>query len=294
MRQQVMRNTGIPISIGAAPSKTLAKIANKLAKECITGVCVLDTAEKIQQALKNFPVSDVWGIGRKYGKKYQKHDIYFAGQIVDKSVEWMQKEFTIHGVRMWYELQGLSTLQLGVKREPKKAIACSKSFGKPTSRISDLSEAISSYASRVGEKLREERSCAGILSVQLSTNRFKKDQTYYSPYISIPLAYPCNNTSMLVKMAVEAVHRLYKPNYQFIKAAVMVTGLIPESEVQLNVFTTWKDQDKLSKVLDSLNSHYGKGTLRMASEGFLKPWNMRQEYLSPAYTTRWKDIIKVN
>lgn len=158
-----------------------------------------------------------------------------------------------------------------------------------------LKEVAVSYTSRVAEKLRADKSCCSVLNIRLITNKFRDDLKQYYPSISIPLAQPMNNTPDLVKIATKAIDMLYKPGYMFLKVEIVATGLIPESEVQLNLFNNWcgKNKDKVSNVMDILNSHYGKGTVRMAGESYSKKWAMRRNFLSPNYTTSWEDIIKL-
>ncbi len=157
-----------------------------------------------------------------------------------------------------------------------------------------LIEAASSYASRLAEKLRADQSCATILSIQLLTNRFRKDLPQYNPCISLPLSHPVNNTPDLVKAAVRGLKSIYSPRYHYSKVAVIATGLIPEQEVQLHLFTEWNGpkNNSLSKLMDKLNRYYGSGTIRLASEGFKKRWAMKRENVSPNYTTDWGDIIR--
>jgi DNA polymerase V len=295
MRSEVIRNTGIPISIGLAPSKTLAKIANKIAKKHSTGVMILDTEEKINEALATFPIDDVWGIGRASQTKYLDKGIQFAGQIKNMPLDWIQKTFTIQGVRMFYELCGKPVIRFGYFPERKKGICSSRGFGKSTDDIEKIKEAATSYTSRVAEKLRLDKSCCSVISVRLLTNKFRTDLKQYFPSISIPLPQPMNNTIDLVKVAVKAVNLLYKKGYQFVKVEIIATGLIPEEEVQLNLFNNWDgtNKNKVSDVMDSLNLHYGSGTIRMAGESYKKTWAMRRNFLSPNYTTNWNDIIKI-
>ena len=294
IRNAVLQNTGIPVSLGLAPSKTLAKIANKLAKKS-SGVCLLDTPEKVLAALERFPLNDVWGIGGQYYKKLLSHGIEFAGQLRQMPMEWIRTNMTIQGVRMWDELWGRPRFAFGVFRERKKGICCSKSFGRLTEDINELAEATSSYASRVAEKLRHDKSCATLLSVRLITNRFRADLPQYFKGVTVRLSQPTNNTSDIVKAAIRALHMAYQPGYKFIKVEVLVTGIIPQSEVQLDLFNSWDGirQDKVSQVIDKLNLHFGRGTLRLGTEGFEKKWKMRQNFLSPGYTTDWRDIVKV-
>jgi len=293
IRTTVIRNTGIPISIGVAPTKVLAKVANKLSKKA-NGVMILDTQAKITETLKNYPVEDLWGIGRQYAHKLITMGIETAGQLRDLPVDWVQTNMTIVGVRMWRELWGQSCIPLNLVLDRKKAMCTSRAFGKLTDDYTELREATTSYISRLAVKLRREKCCATAITVKLQTNRFNPNHRQTFPSITIALPNPVNNTHDLVRTALEGLRKIYVRGYLFQKVEVMATGLIPETEVQLNMFSPYKgiEHDKLSKVMDKLNFHYGAGTLRMATEGTKQRWTLRREFLSPEYTTNWKDIIK--
>lgn len=295
LRETIIRNTGIPISVGVAPSKSLAKLANKLAKKNPAGVCVLDTPEKITQAIDQYPVDDLWGIGKAYCKKLSDHGILTAGQFREQPLDWVKTHLTILGVRMWYELWGRSCIPLTTVIDRKKAICSSRSFAHLTSNFTDLEEATIAYTSRLAEKLRSDRSCAQLLSVKLITNIYRKDLPQYFDSITLSLDQPCNNTAELVKYALRGLKQIFREGFQFLKVEVTATGLVRESEVQLNMFDQGQKShlNKASEVLDKLNRHYGKGTVRIAGEGYTKSWGMKRQFLSRPYTTNWKDIIKV-
>lgn len=293
IRETVIRNTGIPISLGVAPTKVLAKVANKRAKKA-SGVIVLDTDEKITAILKDYPVQDLWGIGRQYAEKLISMRITTAGQLRNLPIDWVQTNMTIVGVRLWRELWGESCTPLHLMLDRKKAMVTSRAFGKLTDDYQELQEATTSYMSRLAYKLRREKCCATVITVKLLTNAFNLAQAQAFPSITIPLSHPINNTPDLVKIALEGLRKIYLRGYLFKKVEVGALGLIPESEVQLNMFTPYKgiENNKISKVMDKLNSHYGKGTLRMATESKQQRWTLRREFLSPEYTTNWEDIIK--
>lgn len=293
IRTEVIRNTGIPISIGVAPTKVLAKVANKMAKK-LEGVLVLNTPELIENALKLYPVEDLWGIGRQYATKLISMGVETGLQLRQLPLEWVNKNMTIVGVRMWQELWGKSCIPLKSVLEPKKGMCTSRAFGKLTEDFEDLEQASASYASRLAGKLRREKLCASVLSIKLLTNRFNTHEPQYNPSITIPLAQPTNNSIDLIKVANGGLKRIYRKGFRYQKVEVMATGLIPETEVQLNLFNKYnKANDKVSMVMDLLNKHYGDGTIRIASEGINKKWDMKRSFLSPNYTTDWKDIVKV-
>jgi len=293
IRSTVIQNTGIPISIGVAPSKVLCKVANKLSKKS-NGVMVLEGADHIEEVLKDYPVEDLWGIGRQYAHKLISMGIETAGQLRALPLDWVQKHMTIVGVRMWRELWGESCMPLKSALDPRKAMCTSRAFGKLTSEYEQLQEATVSYISRLAIKLRREKCCATIITVKLMTNRFRTDLPQANPNITIALAHPVNNTLDLTKVALEGLRKIFLRGYLYQKVEVMATGLIPESEVQLNLFTKYDGEkhDKLSKLMDSVNAYYGKGALRLAGEGMKQEWTLRRQFITPSFTTDWNDIIK--
>jgi len=294
VRNSVVQNTGIPVSIGVAPTKTLAKLANKLSKKC-GGVMVLDTDEKISAAVKDFPVSDLWGVGRQYYKKFQELGITTAGELREMPEMWFKQHLTVMGQRMWNELWGRPAIPLDAVRENTKGITVSRSFRNYIEQPDILAEAVTLYASRLAEKLRREQLRCLYLQVFLYTNKNREDHPQHFPSYTHKLLLASNNTTDLVSIAVKVAQRLFKDGVKYRKAGVIATGLVPESELQLNVFAAHDSgkKDKVSAVLDKLNLAYGRGTLRMATEGFEKKWRLKHEYLSKGYTTRWPDIIKV-
>ena len=295
IRDTTIKNTGIPISVGIAPTKTLAKLANKLAKKTPSGVVLLDNEAEITEALKSYPVEDIWGVGRQYAIKLISEGIETAEQLRNLPAEWVNKNMTIVGARMWRELWGESCLHLKTVLDPKKGMCTSRAFGKVTDNFGDLEQATASYTSRLGVKLRREKLCTMVISVRLLTNRFKTDQLQAYPSITINLPHPVNNTTDLIRAAMTGLKKIYLKGFLYQKVEVMATGLIPETEVQLNMFEEYQGlkNNKLSGILDTINKHYGSGTIRMATAGQQQRWAMKRQFLSPGYTTNWKDIIKV-
>jgi DNA polymerase V len=294
IRTAVVHNTGIPVSIGVAPTKTLAKLANKLAKKN-NGVMVLDTDDKITAAVKHFPVKDLWGVGRQYYQKLEKLNIETVGQLRDLPEMWFKQNMTIQGQRMWNELWGRPAIPIDVIQEGRKGITVSRSFRNYIEEPDVLAEAVTLYTSRLGEKLRTEKLRCLYLQVFLYTNKNREDHPQHFPSHTHKLTIASNNSHDLVKIATQISKVLFKPGIKYRKAGVIATGLVPESELQLNLFNSHDGgkRDKLSTVLDQVNLAYGRGTLRIASEGYEKKWRLKHEYLSKGYTTRWPDVIKV-
>jgi DNA polymerase V len=293
VRESVVRNTGIPISIGVAPTKTLAKLANKLAKKN-NGVMVLDTKQRIDNAVKDFPIDDLWGIGRQYHKKLKELNIKTVGELRELPQMWFKQQMTIHGQRMWNELWGRPAIPIDVIRESRKGTTVSRSFKNYITEPDVLAEAITLYASRLGEKLRRDKLRCLYLQVFLYTNKNREDHPQHFPSHTHKLTIATNSSHDLVRVATGIARMLFKQGIKYRKAGCIATGLVPESELQLNLFNNHDGgkKDELSAVLDKINLAYGRGTLKMASEGYEKTWSLKHEHLSKGYTTRWSDIIK--
>ena len=294
IRDVVIRNTGIPISIGVAPTKTLAKLANKLAKKN-NGTLVLDTAGKITDAVKSFPVKDLWGVGRQYYQKFADLKIETVGQLREMPEMWFKQHMTIQGQRMWNELWGRPAIPIDAAPERKLGITVSRSFRNYIEQPDVLAEAVTLYASRLAEKLRRDKMRCLYLQVFLYTNQHREDHPQHFPSHTHKLTIASSNSLDLVRIATKSARMLFRPGIKYRKAGVIATGLVPESELQLNLFNDHDGgkRDRLSAIVDTVNLAYGRGTLRIASEGYEKTWRLKHEYLSKGYTTRWSDIVKV-
>lgn len=294
IRKKVITNTGIPISVGVAPTKVLAKMANKLSKKA-NGSLVLDTDEKIREALAIFPIKDIWGIGRQHSQRLQNINIKSALEFRQLPIDWVQKHMSIVGVRLWRELWGELCLPLKVISEAKKGLTTSRGFGRQTDSYEELAEATSSYTARLAQKLRREKLCCRIISVRLLTNRFidQEKQTY--PIITIQLETPLNNTPELVEKTLWGLGQIFLKGYKYQKVEITATSLVPQNEVQASMFqkTDNTKMNSLSSLMDTLNKHYGPGTLRLGSEGHNPKWNLKRDFLSPNFTTEWDSLVKV-
>jgi len=294
VRESVVQNTGIPVSIGVAPTKTLAKLANKLAKKN-GGTMVLETDEDITNAVKDYPVKDLWGIGRQYYKKLEALKIETVQQLREMPEQWFKQNMTVQGQRMWNELWGRPCILFDNMPESDKHVSVSRSFRNYVEEPDILAEAVTLYASRVAEKLRRKKLRCLYLQVYLYTNQHREDHPQHYPAHTHKLSLASNNTHELVKVATKLSGMLFKHNMKYRKAGIIASGLVPESELQLNLFNKHDDNklDAISSVIDNLNLSFGRGTIRMASEGYEKTWKLKHEYLSQGYTTRWHEIIKV-
>src|SRR5690554_131376 len=297
IRATVGRNVGIPVSVGLAPTKVLAKVANHLAKKIPeqNGVCVLDCPKKITEALKSFAVGEVWGIGRQYAKLLHKINVHTAGEFLQLDDGWVRRKMTVVGLRVKKELEGISCLEIELIPPAKKVICTSRSFGQDQSELEPLKEAVATYTARCAEKLRRQQTCAGMMMVFLHTNSFKEHEPQYAKNLVYKLPVPTNSTMELIRYASAALRVIYKKGYRYKKAGVIVMEIVPEDRAQGSLFDH-VDREKEAAVMrkiDEINAKYGRDTLKVAAQGSGQKWQLRQEKLSPCYTNRWQDIIKV-
>ncbi len=296
IQKTVTKGTGIPISVGFAPTKALAKVANKIAKKYpaqTQSVHVIDTEEKRIKALKWTKIEDVWGIGRKHAKRLQAKNIFNACQFTQLSDELVRKEMSVVGLRLKHELEGKPTLDLETPQS-KKSIATTRSFEKSLTKIEDIAERVATFTASCAEKLRRQNSHCNAIMVFVQTNHFSKDQPQYSRNIVINTDFPTNSTIELNHYAQTGLKAIFREGYSYKKAGVVVLGLTPNSETQLSLFNTSNPKHQpLMSVIDKLNKSYGKNKIKFGSQSLGRQWKMKQEKLSPSYTTNIKDIITV-
>lgn len=300
IRETILQYIGIPVSIGVARTKTLAKIANRFTKKYLRekGVCILDNPVDIQIALEATKIEDIWGVGFQYAKMLNEHGINNALQFSLLNPNWVQKKMTIQGRRTLKELNEFPCLSLELQPEPKKAIMNSRSFGKSQRESGPISEAIATFAARCGEKLRKQKSSASLLNVFLYTNRFR-DEPQYNISRTIEIECATNDTTDLIGAALRIFKIIYKPGYNYKKCGVMVSGIVPENFIQTNLFYTIDEEvamksREIMKRMDDYNKKAGRDTIRLAAMGFGRDWKLRQEYRSPRYTTVLEEILKIN
>ena len=296
IQKTVTKNTGIPISVGFAPTKALAKVANKIAKkfpERTKSVYVIDNEEKRIKALKWTKIEDVWGIGRKHAKRLQAVNVFNAYQFTQLHDDWVRKEMAVVGLRLKHELEGKPTLDLETPKS-KKMIATTRSFEKPMTKLEDISERIATFTTSCSEKLRRQNSHCNMIMVFLHTNYFRKDQPQYSRNIVINTDFPTNSTIELNKYAQIGLKAIFKEGYNYKKAGVIVMGLTPNDQTQLSLFNTSNPKHQpLMSVVDKLNRAYGKNKIKFANQSLGRQWKMKQEKLSKSYTTRIDEIITI-
>jgi DNA polymerase V len=296
MRIIVTRNTGIPISVGIAPTKALAKIANKIAKKFpieTDHAHVIDSDEKRIKALKWTAIEDVWGIGYQHSKRLKAKNVNTAFDFTQMPDAWVKKEMSIVGLRLKKELEGESVLDLDEIKE-KKNIATTRSFDKNLKTFDELSERVVTFASSCAEKLRRQKTHCNSLMVFIHTNFHKKDAPQYSKNIVVELPFSTNSSIELAKYAKEGLKKIFKTGYEYKKAGVIVMSITPESQPQLTLFENTNPKHKeLMISMDKLNKTIGQTKVRLAAQGLGKQWKMKQEKLSPRYTTRFDELLTI-
>jgi DNA polymerase V len=303
IRKTVEMWTGIKVSIGVAPTKVLSKVANHLAKKnkiATQCVVVLDTKEKIAKALQDTPIGEVWGVGRQYAEKLRDMNAVFtAFDLTKKTEEWAHKNLGgVVGKRLLQELKGELAIQHKEELVVKKMIATTRMFGSPVKNITDIKEAVATYASRAAEKLRRQQSAASIIQVfvvpkeQSNGARFRHGPSV-STYVTLPVATSATNE--IIKAAVHLVDKLYEDGRIYKKAGVMLSGFVPDTTIQGNLFlpAATNGNRLLMSTLDNVNFAMRNDVVKFAASGTKRDGKMRQELRSPRYTTRWAEMVVV-
>lgn len=299
IKQKVQQYTGIPISIGIATTKTLAKVANRIAKKSNKAKGVLDLVDSryLDLALQRTEVGDVWGVGSSYTKLLEKHNINNALELKKADQKWIRKERGIVGLRTVLELNGTSCIPLSEMPNSKKSTAVTRSFGKAVETLEELQEAVSSYAYRAGEKLRQSQLEAASMTVFFRTGSYDKSQPYRSWGTTVNFFSSTNDSRELVNHARKVAENLFEPGYKIKKAGVILLGLTSEGEKQLSLFEKSKEDKKrsqdLMQLMDTINNRYGRKTIQLAASGIHQKWQMKADYKSPKYTTNWDELPKV-
>lgn len=296
MRAQVGKWTGIPVSVGIAPTKSLAKLANRIAKKYTAktgGVCLLQTEARQTKALQWLPVEDVWGIGRQHARRLHALGIKTALDFVRMESSWVRKNMSVVGLRLQKDLQGIPTLDLEVA-QPKKNIATTRSFELHYSDFTDLRERVVTFAVSCAEKLRRQHSCCQSMLVFIQTNRHRDDLPQYSASTVLPLPFATNSAIELARFAVQALEKIFKKGFQYKKAGVIVQDFTPEGVLQMSLFDHRDPRHiHLMHIIDDLNARFGQQKVKLAAQDLQRTWKMRQEKRSPRYTTELTDIIKI-
>lgn len=297
IKEKIFRWTGIPVSVGIGPTKTLAKIANQIAKSesGFKGVLNLINHSDIDGMLKHFPVGEIWGVGEKYEEFFWRSNILSAFDLKNADENRIKEHLGVMGQRLVLELRGRVCYPLNKNPDSKKEICTSRSFGHPLETYGDLEQATTSYVSKVAVKLRKQKSLAQSLLIFIMTNKYAKGPKYVN-YKIVRLPSASNQTRELIHYALIALKQLYRKGYLYKKSGIVVSEIIPEEGLQSGL---WDDENrqknrKLMEAIDRINKKAGADQVRFAVQGSEESWKMRQENLSPHYTTRWSDVLLVN
>lgn len=297
LRGRVQQWTGIPVSVGLARTQTLAKLANRYAKKVhrAVGFYSLDTKEKVKEVLQWCDIGDVWGIGPAYAAKLRGIGVHTAYAFTLLPEEWIRKEMTVVGQRMYHELREIPCIKFEEVTPAKKNICTSHQFGSLITDKEKIKQAVANHAVKCARKLRRQNSCAGLLKVFLYTNEFRQQDRQFHKQISIQIPSATNHTNLLLYYAMTGVDMLYKSGYNFHKAGVIVEDLVPDSQVQTAI---WDSENKLRnakvmKALDGINGCMGGNAVRFARQSGGTEWKLRTEYISKRFTTRLEEIIRI-
>jgi DNA polymerase V len=298
IKATVKQYTGIPVSVGIAPTKVLAKMSNKYAKKMTmeVGVHCADSQDLIDILLDFTPVGDIWGIGKEQEKFLLKHGFKTAADLVKAPEEWIRKELSVKGQRLLTELKGTSCMTFTEVKAAKKAIATTRSFGKLINTKKEVQQALASHTASCGAKLRRERACARKLHVFIQTDNFRAQDAQYAHSITLELPIATNSTPELIRYAMKALDIIYKDGYNYKKTGVIALELVPEPAIQMGLFdvVNRKRDEQLMLAVDNINVSYGKDMVRYSVQGYGKEWKLRQEHLSKPYTTRYDQIKEVS
>jgi len=297
IKEKIKVTTGLPVCVGMGESKTLAKLANYLAKKHsqFSGVCDISTMpkEELYQWMTETPVGEVWGIGRQIAKRLQAMKIQTVFDLLQASPQLMRQQFGVVMERLCYELRGVSCLQLEEVAPAKQQIVSSRSFGQLVTSLTALTESVATHTARGAEKLRGQHSVAGALTIFIQTNPFKQNEPQHHQSISVPLSDSTDNTLTLTTAAIAGLKQIYQSGFRYKKAGVIFSLLADKPTVQQSLFDDIEVKGKsagLMKALDSINSRFGNAVIRSAATGTTQAWQMRSDKRSPNYTTRWDEL----
>jgi DNA polymerase V len=297
IRRTVFQNTGIPVTIGIAPTKALAKIANRFAKKKFpdVGVHCLANDALIKQALEATAVGDVWGIGGQYAAMLSKKGILNAWQFSRLPAGWVKMKMSVVGQRLLQELNGIPTFSWELEPARKKNICTSRSFGTLSGKKDVLAEAISNHAASCALKLRNDTSCARLINVFIVTNQFRTQDKQYSGSITLEAEIPTNDSGEIIRYALKGLDIIFQPGHNYMKCGVLVSEIVPEEMLQSALFdkTDHKRNQDVMKAIDKINQSLGKETVRFAVQGFEKRYKLRQHHLSQRYTTHLDELLHI-
>jgi DNA polymerase V len=293
----IMQYTSIPVSIGIGSTKTLAKIANKIAKKYMGygGIFDIDNNKNIDDILRSVNVIDIWGVGNKTANLLSSHGIQNGYQLKNISDAWAHQYLTVNGIRTIQELRGISYINLKQRFVPKKSISTTRTFANAVDNLNELEQAIATYIARSTEKLRQQSSLANCLLVFLHTNKFQntgQDYISYTYTFDEPTAY----TPIMIEKAIDCIKKIYKPGYKYKKIGVILTGIVSNCYQKKNMFFTMNHQQHqmVSKAVDAVNNRYGKDAIFFGAMGMQRNWRLVNNVLSNEYTTNINEIMTIH
>ena len=288
IRERVLKWTGIPTSVGISCTKTLSKVANHVAKKNKTGVIFLK--DNIDDVLKNFDISDIWGVGRQLSKLYIKNGISNAYKLKNISNSWVKKSTNVLGAKTVMELRGISCINLETEETKRKSCCVSRSFGRKVESLDKLKESITTHCLNAAEKIRNDKQTTRSITVFIRTSPFDKNRKYYSNSLTIDLPVATNNSLELVKMAIEGLKKIYKYGYFYQKAGIILSKLKEAGEKNLNLLTPILENKSqtLMKAIDLTNAKYGRNVISVAQAGINNSWKMRKEHSSKIDTASFQ------
>ena len=294
LKKKLYQCIGIPVSIGIAATKVLAKVANHVAKKRTQdGVYVLLNSQDIQSCLAQLPTSELWGIGRRLSKRLVQHRIYTALDLQQSNPVQLRRIFNVLVAKIIYELRGQPCDDL-LPETPKQSIVCSRSFGQYLTELVDLRAALSAYTTKASIKLRKQQSSAGHISVFLQTNPHTQRPQRFVQAQSV-LSFPSNDTLLIGKTSQQLLQKLYKPCYAYQKVGIVLLDIQPQT---IQPLALWPERTSnrvaLMETLDTINYRFGKDAIFMGTQGMSAKWLMKQKHLMPAYTTQWNDLVEVS
>lgn len=301
IRARVYQWTGLPVCVGIGETKTLAKLADWIAKHdpALGGVCDLTAIprEELDTRLTNIEVRETWGVGRRLAERLREDGIFTIADLRAADPRRIRSRYNVVLERTVRELQGVSCIELEEVAPAKQQIIASRSFGAPVYTLAELAEPIRQYMGRAAEKLRRQGSVAGTVGVWIETNRFREQDAQYSPSATVALPASTDDTAALTQCAQRMLRRIYRDGFRFVKAGVMLLDLRERGTEQDSLFDAATsariaERETLMRTLDSANAKWGRGTLGIGTAGLAAPraWSMHREQLSPRYTTRWADL----
>ena len=295
MRKVILQYTGIPVSIGVASTKTLTKVANHIAKddESLEGVCSLVKHENLDQVLEDTNVADIWGVGRQLSKKLIANGIFNAKLLKNCEDAWVRKMMSVNGLKTVSELREVSCLDLEETSATRKSCCTTRSFGKPLVNLDDIEQAVTTFARRATERIRGENLTASTVSVFLRTNPFDRNR-YYSNSSTTTLSYPTYDTMQIVKTALQLTKIIFRENYKYKKAGVLLSGFYEKGTETKDLFSEARYRSpKLMSAVDQINERYGSDTIQIATECQMGKWKQKRKNCTQSYTTQLDNVLLI-